>query len=183
MSTKSTIEADEARQGVGKAIYGDDWIGSLNKREKQLLWGPNGITEKTLENGLKIRVVARCDKPLRQRLDAVIGRAERWWAQYSVAIDLLHDRGFRDGTKQFDRAAVEHLISSLAAVPKAEKRGAGKPPVARESCKHQMRADHHAGIDVFQMKETAMAERYGVARRTAVDARNELREELSRINL
>src|SRR6185437_2350171 len=71
------IEAAEARLRVGKALFGDDWIGPLSTAELKLLGGPNGPQRKRLSNGRTINLIQPCPSNLRDKLDRAWGRAER----------------------------------------------------------------------------------------------------------
>ncbi len=175
------IDPAEARRLVGKAMYGDDYIGELSKKDLQLLSGPHGPRRKTLSNGRAINIISPCPAYLRKKLDVAIGRAERAFVQYTTAIDFLHDNGFRDVSEAYDCQRFTKFLESIGRrQQEASTRPVGKPPDLIESVKQKMSSDIRGGIDIESMKGKALAAKYGVSRGTAVKARREVLERLAR---
>jgi hypothetical protein len=177
----SLIDAAEAQRLVGKALYGDDWIGELSKKELDLLSGPYGPQRKRLSNGRAINIILRCPPHLRDKLDLAWGRAEHAYLQTATAIDVLHDHGFKYGDKVFDLGRIEKLLAKISQ-PDAEskRRSVGKPPDKIEGVKMRMASDMRGGIDLDAMKQEALAAKYGVSRGTAVKAKQEVLEKQQR---
>ncbi len=181
--SKSTdIDAREARRLVGKALFGADWIGSLSKKELDLLSGPQGPRRKRLASGRTINLIPPCSTAtLRKRLDLAIGRAERAVLQDATVIDVMHDNGFHDVAEAFDRGRVDRFLKKLgtghAELPP---RRVGKRPVLIGGIIAKMASDTRAGIDIESMIGKELADRYGASRGTCEKARTELRERLAR---
>jgi hypothetical protein len=175
------IEAAEARRLVGKALYGDDWIGELSSKELKLLTGPNGPQRKRLSNGRTINIIPRCSPSLRNKLDLAWGRGERAYLQLATAIDVLHDHGFIFGDKVFDLDRFKMFLSKISR-PNTElqKRSVGKPRVLIEGVVTRMASDMRVGIGIEALKGKELAVKYGVSRNTAVAARREVLEKLAR---
>jgi hypothetical protein len=175
------IEAAEARLLVGKALYGDDWIGSLSTEELKLLGGPNGPQRKRLSNGRTINIIPRCPPNLRDKIDRAWGRAERAYLQSLTAIDVLHDHGFRDVDRAFDFGRFKAFLVKISR-PEAEirKRPVGKPRDRIEGVIFKMESDIRSGLDIESLKGKELGVKYGVSRNTAVSARKEVREKLAR---
>jgi hypothetical protein len=175
------IEAAAARILVGKAIFGDDWIGPLSQRELDLLSGPSGPQRKILPNGRVINIIPPCPANLRGKLDLAIGRAERAYLQEAMTIDVMHEAGFTDVAKRFDRDRVHEFLKKINQ-PKSQsnKRPAGKPRDLIDGVILRMASDVRRGVGVESMKGKELAAKYGVSRGTAVNARKELFEKRSR---
>jgi hypothetical protein len=175
------IDAAEARLLVAKALYGDDWIGELSNKELKLLTGPNGPQRKRLPNGRTINIIPRCPPNLRNKLDQAIGRGERANLQLAVAIDVLHDHGFRDVESAFDFGRFKEFLTKISH-PKAElrKRSVGKPRDLIEHVKIKMASDIRGGLDIESLKGKELAVKYRVSRNTAVAAKKEVLEKLAR---
>jgi hypothetical protein len=177
----ASIEAAEARRLVGKALYVDDYIGEISKKELQLLSGPHGPQRKTLRNGRVISIIARCPPSLRKKLDAAIGRDLRSFVQYATAIDVLHDNGFRNESKVYDRRQFTQFLKSIHhQEQEASPRPVGKPPELIESVMRKMTSDILGGRFDESMKGKELADKYGVSRGTAVKARQEVLKKLAR---
>ncbi|MGX4772018.1 hypothetical protein ACWAUC_19785 [Bradyrhizobium guangdongense] len=174
------VRAAAARALAGRALFGDDWIGKLTKRELDLLSGPYGPQRKTLSNGRSITIVSPCPPNLRHKLDAAIGRAERAYLQEATVIDLLHDNGFSDLGSKFDKNLFDQFLETICR-PKAEAaRGAGKPRDLIEGIKIRMASDMRDGIDIKTMKQKELVAKYGGSRGTAAKARQEVLEKYAR---
>jgi hypothetical protein len=175
------IDAADARILVGKALYGDDWIGEHSKKDLKLLTGPNGPHRKQLPNGRTITVILRCPSSLRKKMDQAIGRGERAWLQSAMAIDVLHDHGFRDVDKFYNLSLFKVFLSKIGgAKPGARKRSVGKPRDKIEGVKIKMASDIRGGLDIDSLKGKELAVKYAVSRNTAVAARREVLERLAR---
>jgi hypothetical protein len=175
------IEATEAHRLVGKALYGDDWIGELSSKELKLLTGPNGPQRKRLSNGRTINIIPRCPPSLRNKLDIAWGRGERAYLQLATAIDVLHDHGFIYGAKVFDSGRFKMFLSKISH-PNTElqKRSVGKPRDLIEGVVIRMTSDMRGLVDIESLKGKELAVKYGVSRNTAVAARREVLERLAR---
>jgi hypothetical protein len=175
------IDAAAARILVGRALFGDDWIGPLSKKELDLLSGPYGPQRKVLANGRTINIIPPCPANLRSRLNQAIGRGERAYLQSAMAIDVLHDNGFRDVEKVFHFGQFKEFLAKISHT-KAEvrKRTVGKPRDLIEGVKIKMASDIRGGFDIDSLKGKELAVKYGVSRNTAVTAKKEVLEKLDR---
>jgi hypothetical protein len=181
MAQSGEISPAEARKVAGKALFGDDWI-ELSKKELQLLAGPNGPRRKMLPNGRPITIIAPCPRARRKHLDLAIGRRERAFIQYSTTIDVLHDSGFADIAKSYDRRLLTNFLESIRRSPQQNSRSrpAGKPPDKIEGVKQQMNLDIREGVEIALLKQKELAANYNVSRGTAVKARAEVLKALDR---
>lgn len=117
---------DQARERIGKAIYGDDWIGNLRPDEIDLLSGPYGIRKKTLPNGRPIDFIDVCPPDVRSRLDLALGRQLRSWAQLSATVDWMDDHGISVRETSIGRSIVDNAVMWIAnAIRRAD------PPLRR----------------------------------------------------
>jgi hypothetical protein len=105
-----TITRDEARDRIGRAIYADDWIGSLRIDEVKLLSGPFGIRKKTLSNGRPIDFIDVCPADSRTQLDIALGRQLRSWAQLSSTVDWMEEHGISVTETLVPRKVVEKCV-------------------------------------------------------------------------
>jgi hypothetical protein len=175
------IDAAAARVLIGKALFGDDWIGPLSKKDLDLLAGPYGPQRKVLANGRTINFVPPCPANLRDKLNFAIGRGERAVLQDAMVIDIMHDNGFRDVARTFNRSLLHEFLKTIGRpLLESRKRSAGKPPDLIEGVIGRMVSDARRGIDIESMKGKELAAKYGVSRGTAVKARAEVLAKRSR---
>jgi hypothetical protein len=126
MNDAHEVTRDCARERIGKAIYGEDWIGDLRTAEIELLSGPYGIRKKTLLNGRPIDFIDVCPPDLRAQLDQALGRQLRAWAQLSSTVDWMDDHGLPVTQTMFPRSAVDTAVTWIARAKRTD-----DPPLRR----------------------------------------------------
>ena len=140
MSEADWIPHNDARELVGKAIYRNDWIGSLTADETEVLYGEYGPKRHPRPPGSSgfFEVIQPCPKDLRDRLDAVIGRDRRMIVQQTTILEWLDQSGFGALKAKYLRASLEAAIANitptstdLGRAPNAGKRGPVKGTIAR----------------------------------------------------
>jgi hypothetical protein len=99
LANKSKISLEEAAQRVGHALYGDEWIGRLKKRE----WW---VIERHGLPRAGVSVFFHSD-PLLQELDLARDRRAWMYKQYNDVHQWFKDHGFDPGVHEIDRDAFE----------------------------------------------------------------------------
>lgn len=138
MVEAASISHNDARELVGKALYGEDWIGSLTAAEIELLHGQHGPKRHPRPKGSSgyFEIIARCPSPaLARKLDQAIGRDRRMIIQSTTVLEWLDQSGFPALAKQYSRSDLSKAIAEIAALgaiatPRG-KRGPVKGSIAR----------------------------------------------------
>jgi hypothetical protein len=94
MNPSDWISHNDARELVGKAIYRNDWIGSLTAGETKLLYGKYGPKRHPRPSGSSgyFEVIERAPTPeMGRKIDAVIGRDRRKIIQETTVLEWLED--------------------------------------------------------------------------------------------
>jgi hypothetical protein len=92
LANKSKISLEEAAQRVGHALYGDEWIGRLKKRE----WW---VIERYRDGFLS--------GPLLQEVDLARDRRAWMYKQYNDVHQWFKDHGFDPDVDEIDRDSFE----------------------------------------------------------------------------
>jgi len=132
------ISHNDARELVGRAIYRDDWIGSLTAEEVELLNGEFGPKRRPRPNGASgyFEIVSPCPKGLRHKLDAAIGRDRRMIVQLTTVLEWLDQNGLGALKSRYPRASLESAIATAVSTDRERptstgKRGPVKGTIAR----------------------------------------------------
>jgi hypothetical protein len=141
MSEGDWISHNDARKLVGKAIYRNDWIGSLTADEGELLYGEYGPKRHPRPPGSSgfFEVIEPSPTPaLGRKIDAVIGRDRRMIIQETTVLEWLDRSGFPALDKRYSKTNLERAIAAIhappAAVPQSRgKRGPVKGVIARHA--------------------------------------------------
>jgi hypothetical protein len=139
MSEAEWISHNDARELVGKAIYRNDWIGSLTADETDLLYGEYGPKRHPRPTGSSgyFEVIARAPTPeLGRKVDAVIGRDRRKIVQETTVLEWLDQSGFPALKARYPKTRLVEAVSAIDATPAPAppsrgKRGPAKGTIAR----------------------------------------------------
>jgi hypothetical protein len=139
MSTSEWISHNDAREIIGRAIYRDDWIGSLTEEEIEILTGDFGPKRFPRPNGARgvFEIIDPCPKDFRNRLDAALGRDRRMHVQLGTVLEWLDKNRFGALEEKYPRAALESAAaqipppSTTLRTPDAGTRGPIKGTIAR----------------------------------------------------
>ncbi len=170
----------EAIDKAGPVLFGDDWLGTLSKREHALLeqHGPHRGA------GPNEQLIAPCPPHSRNDLDRALGRYHRAGAQRSTVLDWLFQNQviFDNHGELCINGAT--LAAALAAVPAGglmqqapdeTARARGRPLDLRKELAAKMKALLDSGSvtksEMKRWKPDWMAKHFGHARKTCVDAR------------
>jgi hypothetical protein len=169
MSGPDWISHNDAREFVGKAIYREDWIGSLSADEAKLLYGEHGPKRHPRPPGSSgyFEVIARAPTPeLARKIDAVMGRDRRKIIQETTVLEWLDRSGFPALEPRYRKSNLERAIAVIDASPAAAPQPRGKRGPVKGSISRY--ADHDRSM-FPQMKRlidqgmsmTAAAEQLG----------------------
>jgi hypothetical protein len=143
MSEADWISHNDAREIVGKAIYRNDWIGSLTADETEVLYGKYGPKRHPRPSGSSgyFEVIARAPTPaLGRKMDAVIGRDRRKIIQETTVLEWLDQAGFPALEARYPKTRLIQAVAAIDASPAAEPPSRGKRgPVKGSISRH---ADH-----------------------------------------
>jgi hypothetical protein len=122
----AAISLNEMRERVGRAVFGDDWLGGVSQADWELIRGHYGIRHRNEPTAAGIRPleIKPCPKTIAASLDRAIGRAARADAQYSTVDSWIEDRGLPiDPRISADRAIFNRILhetrsdSGLTSIP------------------------------------------------------------------
>lgn len=164
---QNLLSISEAIDKAGQVLFGDDWINRLDRTDVKLLerHGPK-------PPGHSLQSIKRCPPHLSRRLDRVIGRDVRLGIQRATVLDWLFSARVMSSRNNCDPAKLEQVLTHIR---KGSERRRRRPPVDRIAVAQKMLAEIRTGAvtieDLDKMKQQALKDEYGKARKTCVEAR------------
>jgi hypothetical protein len=174
------ISLNEMRERVGRKLFGDDWIGRLTDEEHEFLRAhapfPRNVVRKdgtTIELPHINRLPATL---LRSKVDRVIGRRVRQYAQYTTVDSWLQDHQLLvDPKLHADRSSFNSILTrELVEFAETTPRPRGPRPEILPRLMAQMRAELDNGalseLDLGKMPDKEREKRYGASRERCREA-------------
>jgi hypothetical protein len=169
---------------VGRALFGDDWIGQLSENDKALLekYGPKEI----LTSGDPVEIIERClTADTANRIDRALGRHYRMLAQWNTARRWLIENGPPANFGTYDVGALKQALRRLEKIrPEDLKRpGRGRragvlPRVVSEML--TALEGEYSTEQLFNLKTKQLESRFKCGKTTASTALDKVKELISR---
>jgi len=180
----SCVSIGDAARRVGVAIYGEQWIGQITKREAWLiaryvkgLWdsGTSSIIRGQIGYIMGGRTMAEwpSDPELLREVERARDRDDWRREQWRQAFEWLKNHGFEAATTVNSDLLAREMATEFrsSAASSTPERKPGAKPLTRNRIIEMMKTDLNRGYDLAGAKEEELRNKYGASRDTCRKAR------------
>jgi hypothetical protein len=177
MNEQEWMDQAEARNRVGRAIFGKDWIAEpFSKADLELLQGDYGPKDKVLENKRTVTMIGPRPARIAEKIDRAFGRAQRYHLQVAFAVDWMENHRVSCAAPVVAAAAIDKAIAAWEKSQQDAEDGpelpgpgrrAKKLPLALSTIRNDINNNKLTPFQLQEMPLKALADRLGIGKTLA----------------